>query len=124
MPLVAGSATVSGGLLRNSNGNSSWTLDLPNVTAIVLTGFTPSALNYQLLFHTGGNRGVILLPNGAIVDNSTGSDLPIAPAGTLAIGKSYTGTLTLPAPLNITRFGAGPGAGNCWQGTIDQLELR
>jgi hypothetical protein len=124
MPAVAGSATVSGGLLRNSNGNSSWTLDLPNVTAIVLTGFTPSALNYQLLFHTGSNRGVILLPNGAIVDNSTGSDRPIAPAGTLAVGKSYTGTLTLPAPLTITRFGAGPGAGNCWQGTVDQLEVR
>jgi hypothetical protein len=123
--LVAGTATMSGGLIRNSNANTAWTCAIPGVTQVVLKGFVPTSLNYQLLLNTTGARGLILLPNGSVVDNTIqGDDKAVAPAGTFLVGRSYSGTLVLPVPMDVQRVGAGPNTGNAWQGTLDELELR
>jgi hypothetical protein len=91
---------------------------------VTLSKFNPKALNYQILFHTSNGKGIILIPNGAILDNSTGSDITLAPAGTLKVGTAWSGTITLPMPRDFTGLGEAPNTGNAFQATVDWIELR
>jgi hypothetical protein len=94
------------------------------VTQVRLEGFTPSALTYQYIVTNADGKGLIMLPDGAVVDNTMGGDRPVLPAGTLKVGVTWTGTMTLPSPMAVRQFGAAPGQGNAWRGTLAGMELR
>jgi hypothetical protein len=120
----AGGANVSGGILTNTNGNSRWTLSLDGVTRVKFTNLRLSALNYQLLLTTTNSRGLIVLPDGRMLDNTDPQNEPtLLPPGTLKVGQAWSGTIVLPKPLNIRGFGAGDGAGNCFLGSVDEIEV-
>jgi hypothetical protein len=120
----AGGANVSGGILTNTNGNSRWTLSLDGVTRVKFTNLRLSALNYQLLLTTTNSRGLIVLPDGRMLDNTDPQNEPtLLPPGTLKVGQAWSGTIVLPKPLNIRGFGAGEGAGNCFLGSVDEIEV-
>jgi hypothetical protein len=120
----AGGANVSGGILTNTNGNSRWTLSLDGVTRVKFTNLRLSALNYQLLLTTTNSRGLIVLPDGRMLDNTDPNNEPtLLPPGTLKVGQAWSGTIVLPKPLNIRGFGAGEGAGNCFLGSVDEIEV-
>jgi hypothetical protein len=124
MILASGGASVTGGRLVNSTSYTYWTINSTGIRSVRLVGFTPTFLNYQYILTTTGGKGLIMLPNGSVQDNSTGSDIQVLPPGTLKVGTSYTGTITLTAPRAFVAFGASPGAGNAWLGSIAGLELR
>lgn len=115
--------SLSGGKVSNSRAGATYPANWKGVTKVTLTGFTASALNYQILMGDANKKGLILLPNGAIVDNTSGGDVTVAPAGSVKLNTSVNLTLTLPVPRDLTFFGAAPGAGNCWQGSIDELKV-
>jgi hypothetical protein len=124
MILRAGGATVANGLLTNTNGNSRWTLSLDGVTRVKFTGLRMTSMNYQLLLTTTNGRGLILLPNGSLLDNTDPSNEPVLlPPGTLSPNTPWSGTITLPKPLNIRGFGAGTDQGNCFTGSINEIEV-
>lgn len=122
--LASGTATIIGQRLNNSTSFTYWTASLPGVRTVTLTAFTPSSLNYQYILTTANSKGLIMLPDGSVQDNAGGSDVQVLPPGTLKVGTAYTGTFTLPVPRDFTGFGAIPGAGNAWQGTVGGLEVR
>lgn len=121
----AGGATVSGGLLDNRNGNSRWTLSLNGVTRVKLNKLKPASMGYQLLFTSPTNgRGLILLPDGSLLDNTDPNNEPVLlPAGTLSVDTEWSGTIVLPKPMDIRGFGAGTDQGNCFTGSIDEIEV-
>ena len=122
---AAGTATISGGLLRNGNGNTRWTATVSDVTTVTLVRFTPTTLNYQMILTGSNGRGLIVVPDGRLLDNTQeGNDITLLPAGSLKVGTATTVAVTLQMARTFTGFGASAGAGNCWQGTLDALELR
>jgi hypothetical protein len=94
------------------------------VTQVRLEGFTPTSLGFQYIVTNSDKKGLIMLPDGAVVDNTTGDDRPVLPAGTLKVGTAWTGTMTLPSPMDVRQFGAAPGQGNAWQGRVAGMEFR
>ena len=124
MTMMSGEAEVSGGTLRTIADHTYWRIDAKGVRTVTVTNFTPSSLNYQYILTASNGMGLILLPDGSLVDNVSGGDLPVLPAGTFDVGTAYTGTFTLPAVRDFTGFGASPGQGNAWQGRFGGLELR
>lgn len=124
MTLQSGSATVGGGKLSTTATYTYWSLDAKGVRTVTLVDFTPSALNYQYLLTTSNGKGLILLPDGSVQDNAGGGDVQVLQPGALRVGSSYSGTLTLPTARDYTGFGASPGAGNAWQGSLGGMELR
>jgi hypothetical protein len=122
--LASGTATISGGNLSTTADHTYWTVSVSNVTQVRLEGFTPSALTYQYIVTNADGKGLIMLPDGAVVDNTAGGDRPVLPAGTLKVGTAWTGTMTLPSPMHVRGFGAAPGQGNAWQGRVSGMELR
>jgi hypothetical protein len=115
-----GSVTAS--RITNSNGSAKGVV---NITARTFTfTITPTSLSYVLVLNKGG-RGIILLPNGSIVDNTTpNNDVVLLPAGTLALNVKKTVTVTLPVVRTFDRIGAGDGAGNCFKGTLETLSFQ
>jgi hypothetical protein len=121
--LASGTATISGSTLNNSTSFTYWTTTVANVKEVRLEAFTPTALSYQYIVTNADGRGLIMLPDGSVLDNTAG-DRPVLPAGTLKVGTAWTGTMTLPSPMTVRYFGAAPGAGNAWQGKVAGMELR
>lgn len=121
--LASGTATIDGGALRNSTSYTYWTTAVAGVKEVKVEGFTPSTFSYQYIVTNAQGRGLIMLPDGSVVDNTAG-DRPVLPAGTLRKDVPWTGAMTLPAPMDVRHFGAAPGQGNAWQGSIMKLELR
>jgi hypothetical protein len=120
----AGSATVANGLLTNTNGNSRWTLSLDGVRQVKFTDLRLTALNYQYLFTGANNRGLIVIPDGRLLDNTDpNNELTLLPAGTLKVGTPWSGTVNLPNAMNVRGFGAAANQGNCWLGSINEIEV-
>lgn len=122
--LASGTATIAGGALSTTADHTYWTVDVAGVTQVRLEGFTPSALTYQYIVTNADKKGLIMLPDGAVVDNTMGGDRPVLPPGTLKVGVAWTGTMTLPSPMHVRGFGAAPGQGNAWRGRVAGMELR
>jgi hypothetical protein len=122
--LASGTATIAGGNLSTTASYTYWTTNVAGVKEVRLEGFTPSALTYQYIVTNADGKGLIMLPDGAVVDNTAGGDRPVLPAGTLKVGTAWTGTMTLPSPMAVRQFGAAPGQGNAWRGTVAGMELR
>jgi hypothetical protein len=122
--LASGTATISGGNLSTTADHTYWTVNVANVTQVRLEGFTPSALTYQYIVTNADGKGLIMLPDGSVVDNTAGGDRPVLPAGTLKVGTAWTGTMALPSPMAVRQFGAAPGQGNAWQGRMTGMEFR
>lgn len=87
---------------------------------LTFTELRPNALNYQMICNNG-SKGIVVLPNGSMVLNTSGSDEVLLPAGTLKVGTAWSGTVTLPRAVDFTRFGALPGAGNAFLGSIKTM---
>jgi hypothetical protein len=125
--LASGTATISGGNLSTTADHTYWTVSVSNVTQVRLEGFVPGGpkpLEYQYIVTNADGKGLIMLPDGAVVDNTAGGDRPVLPPGTLKVGTAWTGTMTLPSPMTVRQFGAAPGQGNAWRGTLAGMELR
>jgi len=116
---------MASGKITNTNGNANYPVSWNGATSITMT-FTPSALNYQLVcgkIDTDGHpRGIMVIPSGAIIDNTlSGGDRVLKPAGTLKIGSASTVTVPF-APMDIQFFGGANG--NAWQGVFDELKVQ
>jgi hypothetical protein len=119
-------SSMSGGKITNTNGNANYPVSWNGATSITVTGFVASAMNYQLIcgkIDTDGfGRGIMLLPNGSVIDNTlSGGDRVLLPAGTVKIGTAVTFTATFSA-MDVQFFGGT--TGNAWQGVMDQFEVR
>lgn len=118
-------SSMASGKITNTNGNANYPVSWNGATSITMT-FTPSALNYQLVcgkIDTDGHpRGIMVIPSGAIIDNTlSGGDRVLKPAGTLKIGSASTVTVPF-APMDIQFFGGANG--NAWQGVFDELKVQ
>lgn len=89
----------------------------------VFTSLKPLALNYQMICNNG-SKGIVVLPNGSMVLNTSGGDEVLLPAGTLKVGVAWSGTITLPRAVDFTRMGALPNAGNAFLGSWTKLEVK
>ena len=119
-------SSMSGGKITNTNGNANYPVSWTGATSITVTGFVASAMNYQLIcgkIDTDGfGRGIMLLPNGSVIDNTlSGGDRVLLPAGTVKIGTAVTFTAQFSA-MDIQFFGGANG--NAWQGTFDELKVQ
>jgi hypothetical protein len=124
--LASGTATISGGALSTTSDHTYWTTNVTGVKEVRLEGFIPQGakpMDYQYIVTNQDGRGLIMLPDGSVLDNTAG-DRPVLPAGTLKVGTAWTGTMTLPSPMTVRYFGAAPGAGNAWQGRLAGMEFR
>ena len=117
-------SSLSGGQVSNSRASATYPVNWPGVTTITLTGLkwngTP---NYQMILGNAQGKGLIVLPDGGIVDNTSGGDVQVAPTGSVKAGTAVNLTLKV-SPMDITFFGARPGAGNCWVGSLDELKVQ
>lgn len=106
-----------------SNASATYSVSKPAWVATRTWTFTdlrPNALNYQMIANNG-SKGIVVLPTGAMVLNTSGGDEVLLPAGTLKVGTAWSGTVTLPRAVDLTRFGALPGAGNAFLGTFKTM---
>src|SRR5690606_7863087 len=117
--------SVSNGKLTNTNALAHYPVSWTGVTEVTITGLTWSGTpNYQMIMGTAQNRGLVVLPDGSVVRNDLGGDVTVAPRGAVQSGKLINLTITLSPPMNVTWFGASPGAGNAWQGSMQELRVR
>jgi hypothetical protein len=125
--LASGTATISGGNLSTTADHTYWTVNVAGVTQVRLENYVPGGpkpLEFQYIVTNADGKGLIMLPDGSVVDNTAGGDRPVLPAGTLKVGTAWTGTMTLPSPMAVRQFGAAPGQGNAWRGTLAGMEFR
>ena len=123
-------SSMTGGKVNNSRGGATYPVDWRGVTQITFTGLswsTTTAPNYHLLLGVkdtdGQGRGIMVLPNGAVIDNRVSQgDRTLLPAGTVKQGQPVTFTVNLAAPMDVTFFGAY--TGGCWVGSLDELKLQ
>ncbi len=120
-------SNMAGGKITNTRGAASYPVVWDGATSITLK-FKPSVMNYQLLCgltDTDGNgRGIMLKPNGSVIDNTlAGGDRELKPAGTFQVGREDTVTINFGA-MNIRFFGSNGAQGNAWQGVMDQFEVK
>jgi hypothetical protein len=82
-------------------------------------------MQFQYLFVGSTGRGIMLLPDGSIIDNTIpNNDIPLLPPGTLRLDQLHNITITLTTPRILTAFGAATDQGNCWSGSMLGVELR
>ena len=117
--------SLSGGQVSNSRASATYPVNWSGVTTITLTGLkwtgTP---NYQMILGNAQGKGLIVLPDGKIVDNTSGIDADVVPTGSVKPGTPVDLVLRLNDPVDVTFFGARPGAGNCWIGSLDELKVQ
>jgi hypothetical protein len=126
MLLEAGAAQRSALGLEPTESYTRWNTGITTpVSTIILTGFVPRAMEFQYLFVGSTGRGIMLLPDGSIIDNTIpGNDIPLLPPGTVRAGQVHNLTITITTPRILTAFGAATDQGNCWSGTMQGVELR
>jgi hypothetical protein len=67
---------------------------------------------------------LIVLPDARLLDNTDPNNEPtLLPAGTLKVGTPWSGTINLITPMNIRAFGAAANQGNCWLGSVNEIEV-
>lgn len=128
MTRTHGSTTMSGGKLTNANASTSYSVAWKGSTVYTFTGLTWNGdMSYRLLVGLkdtdGQGRGIMVRPDGSLIDNRVSQgDKVIAPAGTIKSGKVNV-TVTI-APMDATFFGASPGSGNSWLGSLEELKVQ